>query len=202
MDLEKIVQTLRAKNFTVYPVSTAQDALATALEVIPADASVGFGGSMSVKQIGLDQALAQRGNDVYAHGFVPQRQAADLYRMASSADWYVASANALTESGDLVNIDGTANRVASLMYGVKNILYVIGKNKIVADLDAAINRIRNYAAPLNAKRLGRNVPCVKTGKCSDCPAPECICNVTTIVHHPTKYQTSVHIVLVDETLGL
>lgn len=107
----------------------------------------------------------------------------------------------MTENGDIVNIDGSANRVSSLIFGVPNVIYVVGKNKIVKDLDAAIDRIRNYTCHLNAVRLGKSTPCAITGKCAYCTGKECMCNVTTIVHHPTRYQEKVYVLLINEELG-
>lgn len=202
MDLQTVAENLRKRRFEVTLAPNAAQAVQCALTLIPRGASVGFGGSATVKQLALDDALLANGCAIYAHGYVKPDQADRLYDLASRADWYIASANALTESGDIVNVDGTANRVASLIYGVKNVLYVIGKNKIVPDLDAAIDRVRNVVAPRNAKRLNRDVPCAQSGVCSYCDAPQCICNVTTIVHHPTKYQNRAHIVLIDEDLGM
>ena len=124
-----------------------------------------------------------------------------MYQHAAKADWFVSSANAVTTEGDIVNIDGTANRVAPLLFGVPNIIYVFGVNKIVDTLDEAIDRIRNHACPLNARRLNKNTPCAITGKCSMCNSADCICNVTTIVHHPTRLQAQVHLIIVPEQLG-
>ena len=107
----------------------------------------------------------------------------------------------MTEGGELVNIDGAANRVSALCFGVKKIVYIIGINKIAPTLGAALDRASNIAAPLNAKRLNKKTPCAVTGKCSHCNSPDCICNVTAITHHPTKYQTEVHVVIAGENLG-
>ena len=138
---------------------------------------------------------------MYSHSTVPESERSVVYQKAGSADWYITSANAVTEGGELVNIDGAANRVSALCFGVKKIVYIIGKNKIAPTLEAAIYRAKNVAAPLNAKRLNKKTPCAVTGRCHDCNSPDCICNVTTITHHPTKYQTEVHVVIAGEDLG-
>ena len=124
-----------------------------------------------------------------------------IYKLAGSADWYVSSTNALSEEGDFVNIDGTANRIAALAFGVKNILYVLGTNKIAPDLASAIDRARNVAAPPNAVRCNKNTPCATSGQCCYCDSEDCICNATLISHHPTKYQENVYVVIIDEILG-
>lgn len=162
---------------------------------------IGSGGSMTLKELGTLFALVGKGHKVYSYDTVSDEERDTMYQRAARADWFVSSANAVTVSGDIVNIDGTANRVAPLIFGVPNIVYVIGTNKIADDLDSAVDRIRNHACHLNAVRLHKNTPCAITGKCSYCNSPDCICNVTTIVHHPTKLQKQVHLIVVDANLG-
>ena len=116
------------------------------------------------------------------------------------ADWYITSTNALSVSGDLINIDGRANRVAAMLNGPKNILVICGINKIVKSIDEGIQRVRDVASPLNCRRLNKKTPCVVTGKCTHCNSPDTICNATVIQHHPT-IGSNVYIVLINKNLG-
>ncbi len=166
-----------------------------------APVKIGSGGSMTLKALGTLSALVDKGHTVYSYDTVKDEDRDRLYQLAAGADWFISSANAVTERCDIVNIDGTTNRVAPLIFGVPDIIYVVGSNKLVPDLQAAEKRIRDHACHLNAVRLGRKTPCAFTGKCSYCDSPDCMCNVTTIVHHPTKLQKQVHLILVREQLG-
>lgn len=204
MQIEKTLDNLTKRGFKPFYFENRKEALDFVLNLIPQDVSVGMGGSMTVKQLGLDNILSQRGNTVYSHSFgsceTPEMRN-KIYQLAGSADWYVSSANALSEEGDFVNIDGTANRISALAFGVKNILYVLGTNKISEDLASAIDRARNVAAPLNAKRFNKNTPCVTGGQCCQCDSDDCICNATLISHHPTRLQENVYVIIIGETLG-
>ena len=162
---------------------------------------IGSGGSMTLKELKTLFRLQDAGHKVYSYDTVSDEERDTMYQRAAQADWYVSSANAVTTSGDIVNIDGTANRVAPLIFGVPNVVYVIGSNKIVSDLAEAEDRIRNYTCHLNAVRLGKKTPCAVTGKCSYCNSPDCMCNVTTVVHHPTRLQKQVHVIFVRDALG-
>ena len=137
----------------------------------------------------------------------PGVMAAALERLPETADFTEVAEEIkktsfkITRAGELVNIDGAANRVSALAFGVKNVIYVVGINKICPTLEDALDRASNVAAPLNAKRLNKRTPCAVTGKCSKCNSPDCICNVTAITHHPTKYQSNVYVIVVGENLG-
>jgi hypothetical protein len=144
--------------------------------------NLGFGGSMTLREIGLRDALlpAAAGEPI---------------------ETYLLSANALAETGEIVNIDGTGNRIAAAYYGPKNLIYVIGRNKLQPDLDSAIDRARNVAGPLNAKRLNKDTPCVQDLKCHDCDSAARICRGLAITWWPMKGFGYTEIVLVDEDLG-
>lgn len=192
MELNALAKKLASRGFIPVVCENAQQASDEILKLIPVNETVGTGGSVTLAQIEIKEKLSARGNVFFDR---------NAYQSASHADWFLSSANAITESGDIVNIDGSANRVSSLIFGVPNVIYAIGKNKIVKDLDAAIDRIRNYTCHLNAVRLGKTTPCAVTGKCAYCTGKECMCNVTTIVHHPTRYQEKAYVILIDEELG-
>ncbi len=201
MQIEELLDKLKAKKFIPHYAQNEQEANQIILDLVQKGQSIGIGGSMTVKQLGVDLLLQNKGVEVLSHSLVPADKKDNLYEYARHADWYMASANAITKDGDLVNIDGTANRVSTLIFGVPNIIYVIGVNKIVEDFNAAIERIRNYTCHLNAVRLDRETPCKYTGKCANCASDDCMCNTTVIVHHPTKLQKQVHIILINKELG-
>ncbi len=192
MDFTDLTKKLSWRGFIPVKCRNGKEAADKILSLIPVNETVGTGGSVTLSQLDVKTKLAERGNRFFDR---------NAYESAAHADWFLSSANALTENGDIVNIDGSANRVSSLIFGVTNVIYAIGKNKIVKDLDAAIDRIRNYTCHLNAVRLGKSTPCAITGKCGNCTGKECMCNVTTIVHHPTRYQEKVYVLLIDEELG-
>lgn len=192
MDFNDLSKKLAHRGFIPVICKDKAEATQKILSLVPVDQTVGTGGSVTLAQLDVKTALAARGNVFFDR---------NAYQSAAHADWFLSSANALTEGGDIVNIDGSANRVSSLIFGVPNVIYAVGKNKIVKDLDAAIERIRNYTCHLNAVRLGKTTPCAVTGKCAYCTGKECMCNVTTIVHHPTRYQEKVYVLLIDEDLG-
>lgn len=199
MDFSKVRKALEQKGFSVCEFETAEEAAAYLDEKIDGTA-VSFGGSVTLTELGLHEKLAAH-NEIYNHWNIPAGLSADEVReKAMSTEVYVASVNALAETGEIVNIDGTGNRVASTIFGHKRLYLVVGCNKIEPDLSAAIYRARNVAAPLNAKRLKRNTPCVIDGKCHDCQSPECICSVMSIHRRPAR-GTETEIILVNQTLG-
>ncbi|MGC4019449.1 MAG: lactate utilization protein [Muricomes sp.] len=159
--------------------------------------TIGFGGSETLREMGLFEAL-QQNNAVVWHNKVP---AWDVRRLANCANIYITSANAVTESGQIVNIDGTGNRVAMTAFGPKKCYYVVGKNKITQNLEDAIYRCKNVAAPQNARRVGANTPCaLKADKCYECNSPERICCVTVIIDRvPAGMECE--IIFVDQPLG-
>ena len=165
MQIQKVLTNLTKRGFKPFYFEDRKEALDFVLNLIPQNASVGVGGSMTIKQLELDNLLAKRGNTVYSHSLVSPELRDKVYQLACSSDWYLSSTNALSEEGDFVNIDGSANRISALSFGVKNILYVLGNNKISPDLESAIDRARNIAAPPNAKRLNKNTPCATSGQC-------------------------------------
>lgn len=201
MNVQRLIDNLSSKGFVAHYCMDEKQANDLVLGLIEQGQSVGIGGSMTVKQLGIDLLLQSRGVEVLSHALVSDDKKPNLYEYARHADWYMSSANAITQKGDIVNIDGTANRVSTLIFGVPNIIYLVGKNKIVDNVDQAIERIKTITCPQNAERLDRKTPCRYTGKCGDCSGIDCMCNVTTIVHHPTKLQKQVHVIIIDKELG-
>ena len=189
---------LDKRGFTVHHAATASEAAQLALTLIPSGASVGVGGSMTIRELGLAEALQSAGHAVHWH-WLGQGPAA--FPGAREADVYLASANAVTRDGTLVNIDGTGNRVASMIHGPKAVIIVVGVNKLVdGGYAQAVARIKREACPPNAKRLGLGTPCGLTGKCDLAKCESGMCNVITVQEHPTG-KRPYHVVLVDEALG-
>ena len=162
---------------------------------------VAFGGSITLEEMGLYETLGKR-NSVIWHWRVPEGATpADVRREAASADVYISSVNGLSETGEIVNIDGTGNRVASMLYGHERLILVVGKNKLAKDYDGALYRARNIAAPKNAQRLGMKTPCALKGeRCFDCKSPERICRALTVLWEKPN-GADVEILLVNEDLG-
>ncbi len=159
--------------------------------------TIGFGGSVTLREMGLYEAL-QQNNAVIWHNKIASPE---VRRLAGHAGVYITSANAVTESGEIVNIDGTGNRVAMTSFGPETCYYVVGKNKITENIEQAIYRSKNIASPLNAKRIGAKTPCaVKGDKCYDCNSPGRICRITTIIERPPMGMNC-EIIFIDEELG-
>jgi len=189
---------LKANGFNVEIFNSAEEAKKALLKEIDINESVAFGGSITLDGLGLYEELKSRGNEVYWHWKVEDKASERM--KAATTDVYLTSTNALTLDGKLVNIDGAGNRVASMIFGHKRVYVLVGKNKICKDYEEAIKRIKNVAAPKNAKRLNTNTPCRFTGSCNDCNSPDRICNVEVILHkNPTG--SNVNIFIIDEELG-
>ncbi len=194
----KVIKGLASRNMTGYYAADKEEALKTALSLIPEGSTSTMGGGMSVIEIGLVKALKE-GN----YNFIDRDEAADrraAMLAAYDADVFLASCNALTEDGVLVNIDGNANRVSAIAYGPKKVILIVGMNKVCSDTAAAMKRARNVAAPINNQRFNGNNPCVKTGACADCKSPDTICCQFLITRY-SKHADRIHVILVNDSLG-
>ena len=194
----KVIKGLESRNMTGYYAETKEEALKIALSLIPEGCSVTMGGAMSAHEIGLPQALAAGNYNFIDRDKIEDKHAAML--AAYDADYFLASANAMTEDGILVNIDGNANRVSAIAQGPKNVLFIIGMNKICIDVDSALKRARNVAAPINAQRFGLDTPCTKTGSCMNCKSPDTICCQFLITRY-SKHPGRIKVILVNDFLG-
>ncbi|PIV20889.1 MAG: lactate utilization protein [Deltaproteobacteria bacterium CG03_land_8_20_14_0_80_45_14] len=201
--VERTIQALKKNNFEALYVPDAKVALEEVMKRIPDGATVGVGGSVTLAQIGLLDALKNRKIQL----IWPLQQARsdeerlELFRKSFSSDVFLSSTNAVTEDGRLFNVDATGNRVGAMFIGPKKTIIICGVNKIVKDLEAAEKRVREWTAPQNAKRLGKKTPCVETGVCSDCSSPDRICNIyVTLAKKPAR--TEVIVILVGENLGI
>ncbi|MCP4181285.1 MAG: lactate utilization protein [bacterium] len=195
-ELISLSKILKRKKFEVEIFETGKLAKDKACKIIK-DNIVGFGGSMTLDQIGLLDEINKFSKKVYSH--IPGGAGEDEHN-SLTVDYYLTSVNAISTGGDIVNIDGTGNRVAATCFGPKNIIYFIGKNKITGSLNEALVRAKETAVKL-AKKYNRKTPCVTTGKCEDCLSPECICSITTI-HRKKPNGINIYIFLINESLGL
>ena len=197
----KTVEAMKKRHFDAYYCSTAAEAVEKALELIPKTDSVSWGGVMTVDELGLKQRLAQEGYTLIDRDTAKdpaEKQA--LMHQALSCGTFLMSSNAISADGQLVNLDGNANRVAALCFGPESVLVIAGMNKVMGDLDSAIARARQVAAPANAQRFDIKTPCAVTGSCGDCTSPDCICcqMVITRVCRPAG---RIKVILVGQDLG-
>jgi L-lactate utilization protein LutB len=195
---QKVIKGLESRNMIGYYAATKGEALQKALELIPEKASVTMGGAMSAHEIGLVDALKEGNYNFIDRDKAEDKRAAML--AAYDADYFLTSANAMTEDGVMVNIDGNSNRVSAIAQGPKHVLVIAGMNKICPDVDAAMKRARNVAAPINAQRFGLNTPCAKTGSCMNCKSPDTICCQFLITRF-SRHEGRIHVILVNDSLG-
>ncbi|MEE1086378.1 MAG: lactate utilization protein [Schaedlerella sp.] len=197
----RVAKALESRNMEAYYVKTKEEARKKALELIPERSQVSWGGTMSAEEIGLTEALHAGNYDVLDRACVETREEKEeIAHQALNCDWYIGSSNAVSEDGILINIDGNSNRVAAFAYGPKNVLLIVGMNKIVKTAEDALSRARNEAAPINAQRFNLETPCVKNGMCFDCKSPQSICCQILITRF-SRVKNRIKVILVDENLG-
>ena len=196
----RVAAALHKRNMEGYYCSTADEAVEKVLELIPAGDVVSWGGVATVDELGIKERLRHRGQPVIDRDTArtPEERMAMLHQ-ALTCDTFLMSSNAISEDGQLVNIDGMGNRVAALCFGPKQVIVVAGMNKVAADLDGA--RARHIAAPANAQRFNGKTPCSANGQCADCTSPDCIC-AQMVVTRFCKVPGRIKVVLVGEELGL
>ena len=198
---QRLVENLKKRHFEAYYCHNAEAALQKALELIPEGSSVGWGGTVSAQQIGLIEAVRNgnyRAIDRDRCKTLEEKEQAA--KEALFADVFLVGANGMSLDGEMVSIDGTGNRVAAIIYGPKKVLVIVGMNKVCDTLDAAIERARTVAAPMNIQRFMKNTPCATTGICGDCKSPECICNQILITRNCRPANRICYLV-VGEELG-
>lgn len=200
MDLTKLTANLEKHGFKVSCFSTAKEA-ADYLDNAIDGKTVGLGGSVTLDQMGLYEKL-EKHNDVRWHWRIPEgKTVADLRAAANEAAIYLSSVNGIAETGEIINIDATCNRVAAILYGHEKVYLVAGINKIAPDYESALNRARNIAAPLNAQRLGKKTPCaVNADRCYNCTSPDRICRSLSVLWD-APLGGEFEVVLVEEALG-
>lgn len=197
----KVAEALNKRYFEAYYCSDRAEALEKILELIPQDHVVSWGGAATVDELGVKEALRQRGQAVIDRDTAKDAQERQqMLKQALTCDTFLMGSNAISADGQLVNLDGNANRVAALCFGPESVLVIAGMNKVMGDLDSAIARARQVAAPANAQRFDIKTPCAVTGSCGDCTSPDCICcqMVITRVCRPAG---RIKVILVGQDLG-
>jgi hypothetical protein len=199
----KAVDSLVKNGFGAFYCAAPQDAIDCIIQEAADAASVGFGGSMSIVGLGVESRLREQGKEILNHAdpALSRAEKMDIMRRQLTCDLFLSGANALTLTGELVNIDATGNRVAAMFFGPRKVIVVAGRNKLVdGSAHDAVQRVKNWATPPNAKRLNFKTPCASTGFCSDCNSPDRLCRVTTIIDRKPRF-TNVIVLVVNADLG-
>ena len=194
---QTVIKGLESRNMSGYYAADKEEAVKKALEVIGKGSTVAMGGCQSAHEIGLIQALEEGDyNYIDRSNMTPRESLMAAY----DADVFLSSANAMTNDGIMVNIDGNSNRVSCIAQGPKKVVFIVGMNKICSDLDEAMKRARNVAAPANTQRFDIKTPCKEKGKCFDCKSPDTICCQFLITRY-SRHEGRIHVILVNDTLG-
>ncbi|MDR1732744.1 MAG: lactate utilization protein [Synergistaceae bacterium] len=196
-----VVKALQKKGYEAVSVATKEAALAEVLKLIPSGASVGVPGTVTIREIGAMEKLAEQGCTIYHHwqpGLTPEARMQVLDN-ENHADYFLTSANAITRDGKIVSVDGNGNRVSGMAWGRGVLIFVIGVNKVVPSLEAALDRVHAASIP-NSLRLNENPPCLQTGYCLDCDSPSRVCRALLILERPVNGRKT-HVIMVGENLG-
>lgn len=182
MDLGKLKENFKLRNIEVSCFETLDEVKQHIFNIVPSDCSIGIGHSATLQKMNLTNSLIMRGNAVYDKELAETKEECkSLKKKALIADWYITGSNAVSIDGRIVNVDHSGNRAAAITFGPDKVIIVVGKNKVVETADEAVSRVKNIAAPLNAKRAGFNPPCVELNKCVDCVSKERVCNSLSII---------------------
>ncbi len=193
-----VIKGLQSRNMSGYYAKDKDEALKIALSLIPENSTVTMGGCTSSDEIGLTDAVKNGEYKFIDRSQYEDKRAAMLD--GYNADVFISSVNGMSDDGVLINIDGNANRVSAIANSPKKVLYIVGMNKICPDVDTAMKRARNVAAPANAQRFGLSTPCASTGKCFDCKSPDTICCQFLITRY-SRHKDRIHVILVNDELG-
>ena len=194
---QTVIKGLESRNMSGYYAADKEAAVKQALELIPEGSSIAMGGCASAHEIGLIKVLEDGNYNYINRDKLSPREG---LLAAYDADIFLSSANAITRDGVMVNIDGNSNRVSCIAQGPRKVVFIVGMNKVCSDLDAAMKRARNVAAPANAQRFEVKTPCKTTGKCFDCKSPDTICCQFLITRY-SRHKDRIHVILVNDTLG-
>lgn len=199
--MEKVAKGLSSRNMTPHLAENKAQALEIAMGLIEGGSVVTWGGSASIEEIGLKEAVLKGGYDVLNRDACKDKEEKRQLEIASfGSDYYLCSCNAITEDGILVNIDANSNRVAAISYGPKHVIMVVGMNKVEKDVEAAMSRARNTASPINAQRFPISAPCKKTGSCANCKVIDTLC-CQFLVTRFSRHEDRIHVILVNDDLG-
>lgn len=198
----RTIESLKENSINGYLVSSKEQLIEKIEEIVPKGSKVGYGGSMTLFESGIMEHLRSGKYDLLDRDKkgLTKDEVKEVYRAAFSADAYFSSTNAITEDGELYNVDGNGNRVAAMLYGPEKVIVIVGVNKIVKDVEAAIKRNREVSAPANAKRLNRKTPCAKVGYCMDCKSEERVCREYTLIRSQNR-NDRMYVMFINEELG-
>lgn len=199
---KKCIKNLKRHEFDAHFTQNSEDALELIKEMVSGYETFGFGGADTTREIGLVESLKKMGKTIYDHWEqgLSAEKIAEIRLNQGRCDCFFCSANAVSATGEIVNVDGIGNRTAAMSFGPKKVVIVAGMNKVTRDLDSALNRVKEVAGPMRAKSLDRDTPCAKTGECSDCNSAQRICRITTILHR-RPMMTDTTVVLINQQLG-
>lgn len=199
--INRTLESLRKNNMESFLINTHEELINKIEELVDADSKVSFGGSMTLFETKVMEHLRSGRYELldrYKEGLT-QKEIKEIFRESFFCDAYFTSTNAITETGELYNVDGNGNRVAAMLYGPDKVIVIAGVNKIVKDINEAIYRVENFAAPANAKRLDKKTPCTVAGKCMNCSSPERICREYTVIRKPIPNR--IFVLLLNEEYG-
>lgn len=192
-----VIKGLKSRNMSGYYAADKEEAVKLALELIPEGSTISMGGCTSAQEVGLIKALEEGNYNYIDRAKLTPRES---LMAAYDSDVFLSSANAITSDGIMVNIDGNSNRVSCIAQGPRKVVFIVGMNKVCPDLDDAMKRARNVAAPANAQRFDVKTPCKETGKCFDCKSPDTICCQFLITRY-SRHEDRIHVILVNDNLG-
>lgn len=205
MDILKTVENLKAKGFKTFLVKIASQACNLVEKLIEEGAEIGFGGSVTIEDMGLlDKLSASSKNITLYHRGLMDEQGVEKslqFELIHKAPWFASSANAITENGEIINVDGRGNRVAKTLFGTRHYICIAGVNKIVENIEKGLERVRTIAAPLNIKKLNRTTPCLDGKPCAGCANVDNICRATVIHHLPPSGIDNFFVILINQSLG-
>jgi L-lactate utilization protein LutB len=199
---ESCTKALKRNGFDAHFVQHIEEAKKLLLDMVSGYGTFGFGGSETTRALGLVQELTRRGKKIFDHwqGDIFSEENLKIRKEQGRCDCFLCSANAISATGEIVNVDAAGNRTSAMAFGPKKVVIVAGMNKVRPDLGSALQRVREVAGPIRAKSLNRETPCAQTGVCTDCNSPQRICRITTILHRKPM-MTDVSVVLINQSLG-
>ena len=199
---EKSIEAFKKHGFDAHFVATVEEARKLILEMVSGYETFGFGGSNTTRSLGIMEELVSMGKTVFDHWQkdLSKEDDLDIRLRQGRSECFLCSANAVSATGEVINVDGVGNRTNAMTFGPKKVIVVAGMNKVTPDLESALRRVSEIAAPMRAKSLEMDTPCAKTGICNDCNVPQRICRVTTILHRKPML-TDVSVVLINQSLG-
>lgn len=198
----RTIESLKNNNINGYFISSKKELIKKIEEIVPSGSKVGYGGSMTLFESGVMEHLRSERYDLLDRDKegLSKEELTNIYRLSFLADAYFSSTNAITEQGELYNVDGNGNRVAAMLYGPDKVIVIVGVNKIVKNIEAAIERNRQVSAPANAKRLNKQAPCAKVGYCMDCRSKDKICREYTLIRSQNR-NDRMYVMFMDEEFG-